>query len=270
MSIVITSFYKFFKIDNLSEIKSSLLEFCIYNNVKGTILIANEGINSTIASERKSIDLFYKFIKDLFEQEFTYKESFDCNIPFAKMKIKIKSEIVTIGIDVDVDNNKGRYVNTNDWDEFISREDVMIIDTRNKYEVSLGSFSKAIDPKIDNFRQFPKWANDNREIFRDKKIAMFCTGGIRCEKSTAFMKESGWDDVYHLRGGIIQYLNDTKNINRKWNGNCFVFDERAMIDDNLSSIGDINCHLCLKTITTNDIKRTGGYIDHKPICPECC
>jgi UPF0176 protein len=246
-----------------------LLKFCIDNNIKGTILIANEGINSTIASNRSSIDIFYKFVKNLFNEEFKYKENYNNDIPFAKMKVKIKSEIVTIGMNLDVNNNKGQYISPNNWDEFISRDDVLVIDTRNKYETSLGSFICAIDPKIDNFRQFPKWANDNKEIFKNKKIAMFCTGGIRCEKSTAFMKESGWNDIYHLEGGIIQYLNDTKNINKKWNGNCFVFDERAMIDDDLSSIGDINCHLCLNTITTNDIKKTGGYIDHKPICPKC-
>ncbi|MFN7038231.1 MAG: rhodanese-related sulfurtransferase [Alphaproteobacteria bacterium] len=268
MSFVITTFYHFFKIDNLEEAKESLLSFCRASKLLGTILIATEGINSTISGSRENIDSFYLFLQNLFHIEFTFKESHSNIPPFEKMKVKIKPEIVTMGVgNIQVTEYNGTYISPKDWDDFISRPDVILVDTRNNYEIAMGSFHNSINPNTDNFRQFPKWAKNNLDPKSNVKIAMCCTGGIRCEKSTAYLKQEGFKEVYHLEGGILKYLEETRNENKKWYGECFVFDERTGVNDYLTPTEINYCKSCANEIRTDDVKRIKGKKSH--ICFDC-
>jgi UPF0176 protein len=157
--------------------------------------------------------------------------------PFSKYKVRLKKEIVTLGLpNLDIKNLKGDYISPEEWDEYLKKEDTILIDTRNDYEVSMGTFKSAIDPLTGTFRDFPKWVEENKETLENKTILMCCTGGIRCEKSTAYMKLVGFDKVYHLKGGILQYLEDTGNKNQMWSGECFVFDDRIAVDENLKPL----------------------------------
>lgn len=255
MNITVTSFYDFFSLDNLEHIKEKLLDFCKSKGIKGTILIASEGVNSTISGKQSVIDEFYKFNKSLFERDFIYKESYVDYYPFEKMKVKIKNEIVTMGIKEFNTDIRGNYIKPAEWDSFISQENTILIDTRNNYEVALGSFRNAINPQTDNFREFPKWFDDNiASMDKEQKIAMFCTGGIRCEKSTSYARHKGFNNIYHLEGGIIAYLDQTNNESKNWQGDCFVFDERVTVDNILKAGGSIICKKCEDKVTTEDIK----------------
>jgi UPF0176 protein len=183
------------------------------------------------------------------------------------MKVRLKKEIVRMGVeDMDV-SQAGAYIEGKDWDQFISSPDVVVIDTRNHYEIGIGTFEGAINPQTKRFRQFPEWAkNWSQDVLpQNKKIAMFCTGGIRCEKSTAYMKSLGFDEVYHLKGGILQYLEDTKNSNGKWKGECFVFDERVAVGKDLTPTGALLCDGCGAPITTDDLRDNNGHT----ICIKC-
>lgn len=237
---VVTTFYKIFDLPEVELLNSQkeFKDFMIQNNLKGTILLgAHEGLNSTIAGERENIDKFYKYMENhrLFSG-MTYKESFCDFNPFDKIKVRIKKEIVAIRCDVDFNGEKGVYIAPEDWDEFISRSDVVVIDTRNDYEYEIGAFEGSINPNIEAFRDLPKWLQENKKLFDGKKIATFCTGGMRCEKLTAYMIQNGFprDQVYHLDGGILAYFEKTGNKNKKWIGDCFVFDNRGAIDENLA------------------------------------
>ena len=232
--IHILNFYSFVSIEEPAALIPPLLLLAKKKLIKGTVILAKEGFNGGISG---SIEDCHKFIDKI--QNLTnginieIKENQDNTHPFRKLKIKIKKEIVTMGVDnIDI-NNTGTYISPNKWDEFTSDENIVVIDTRNNYEVSEGTFINSINPDTKAFREFPKWFKENQEKFVGKKIAMFCTGGIRCEKSTAYVKSFGHQDVYHLKGGIIQYLKDTNNKKGCWQGNCFVFDERRIIDDQL-------------------------------------
>lgn len=254
--IVIIAFYHFVYLDDYEKIKEPLKEFCIQQNLKGTILLAREGINSTISGKRENINALLEHLNK--DKRFTglkYKESYNNNRPFERMKVRLKKEIVRMAVD-DLDmEQKGDYVNGCDWDNFISSQDVITIDTRNEYETRIGTFDKAVDPDTRHFRDFPAWADEfaKQDGVKDKKIAMFCTGGIRCEKSTAYMKKIGFDQVYHLKGGILQYLEDTDNKNGKWQGECFVFDDRTALDNELKPSGAILCE-CGAPVSAEDLK----------------
>lgn len=253
--IVITTFYHFKNLPNYEEIKPLMLEFCKNLGLKGTILLAHEGINSTISGSREAVNSLYDYLRnELGIENLVYKESYDEFQPFKKMKVNLKKEIVALGIDnLDTENLKGEYIEATKWDDFISREDVILIDTRNKYETLLGSFEKAIDPNTRTFRQFPRWVQDNMsDLNKEQKIAMFCTGGVRCEKSTAYLKSLGFKNVYHLEGGILKYFEDTEA--KKWHGSCFVFDERVALNKNLDSDHDLNCRTCSSPMDTDDIR----------------
>jgi UPF0176 protein len=200
------------------------------------VLLAKEGFNGSISGPKNDADLFVSEITKLTNaQEVNIKTNY-CDIhPFQKFKVKFKKEIVALGIDnMDVNSMKGAYIEPKDWDEFISREDVVLVDTRNDYEVEIGTFKGAINPVTETFKEFPGWVEANKDLFKGKKIAMCCTGGIRCEKSTAYMKTLGYEEVYHLKGGILQYIEDTKNPNGTWNGECFVFDDRRAVNSELA------------------------------------
>ena len=216
MSVVVSAFYKFVDLPKYELLKDELLNKCKNLSLGGTILLAKEGVNGSISGTREQVDRFYDMIADYsFFKDMQYKENICKTVPFEKMKVRLKKEIVALGRDGIDMNNRGEYVDPGDWDDFISKEDVVVIDTRNDYEYDIGTFENSINPETDNFRDFPVWFEDHEKEFKDKKIAMFCTGGIRCEKSTAYVKARGFEKVYHLKGGIIDYFKVSKNKNKK-------------------------------------------------------
>lgn len=235
-SVAVLSFYSFVNIPQPETLLPKILLITKKKYVRGTIILAKEGFNGSISSTTEDdLHLVIKTLKDLTNpKDINVKVNY-CNIqPFSKIKVKLKNEIVSMKAgEIDVERLKGEYIETTDWDKLIQRSDVITVDTRNSYEVKAGTFEGALDPHTESFREFPEWAKNNAELFKNKKIAMFCTGGIRCEKSTAYMKSLGYDEVYHLKGGILQYLEDTKNKNGVWKGNCFVFDDRGAVDSDL-------------------------------------
>ena len=272
-TFVVVAFYKFFKIENLLNYQFSLKELFKDTAIKGTILIANEGINGTICGLETEIN---KILKHLWLRvelvDLNPKYSLTNKMPFFKMKIRLKKEIVTLGINNILPSKiVGQYVEPEDWNEFISDEDVILIDTRNDYEVSIGSFENAINPNIKNFRDFPNWASKNllndKKSLKDKKIAMFCTGGIRCEKSTSYLKSLGLKKVYHLSGGILKYLDKIPEGKSKWKGSCFVFDYRVSVKHELK-IGNYDmCFACRMPISQKDKK--SDFFEQGQSCHNC-
>ncbi len=255
---IVVSFYKFFEVTNTFALQNSLKIIFNKTKIKGTILIANEGINGTIAGNKDEItEVLEKIwcLDSLIDLEPKY--SFAYKNPFFRMKIRLKKEIVTIGLP-EISPNKvvGNYVKPENWNDLISDENLLLIDTRNSYEVSIGSFENAINPKIKNFREFPNWVSENLlnkdPKIKNKKIAMFCTGGIRCEKSTSYLKALGFEEVYHLEGGILKYLEKIPENESKWNGSCFVFDYRVSVDHNLELGQYEMCYACRMPISKND------------------
>ena len=227
--IVVASFYKFVEWDHESY-REPILFMCDFYDVKGIILLAEEGINSTIAGDRKGIDALLEYLRAVPElSDLTHKESYTHVAPFRKIKVRVKKEIVTIK-DLTVDPVKltGTYIDAEDWNELISDPEVVVIDTRNDYEFEIGTFEGAINPNIENFSEFPEWMLKN--VDPTKKVAMFCTGGIRCEKSTAWALDNGYKEVFHLKDGILKYLEEIPQDETKWDGNCFIFDKREALD----------------------------------------
>lgn len=236
--IAILSFYSFTNIENLEILWQKVLLHGKKKYVKGTILLAKEGFNGSISGTLENVRfLVDEIIKLTNTSEVNVKINYGRQHPFQKLKVRLKKEIIAMQADeLNIENLRGDYIESKDWDSFITRNDVVTIDTRNDYEVEIGTFKGAINPKTDTFKQFPKWAEQNSLLLKGKKIAMFCTGGIRCEKSTAYLKNLGFEQVYHLKGGILQYLEDTKNANNLWQGKCFVFDDRRAVDSDLSPV----------------------------------
>lgn len=234
--VAVTSFYSFVNIKNKDLLQPQILLLGKKKNVKGTVLLADEGFNGSLSGDENDvIEVLNKVISLTNATDVSIKTNYCPSQPFSRLKVKLKKEIVTLGVGhLDVNNMKGEYIAPDKWDEFIARPDVVLVDTRNDYEVKIGTFKGAVDPLTPTFRDFPAWVEDNRHLFEGKKIAMCCTGGIRCEKSTAYMKAIGYKEVYHLHGGILQYLEDTNNKNHVWNGTCFVFDDRVAVDSVLS------------------------------------
>lgn len=235
-SVAVLSFYSFVNIPQPEILLPKILLITKKKYVRGTIILAKEGFNGSISSTTEEhLHLVIKALEELTNPtDISIKVNYCSTQPFSKIKVKLKNEIVSMKAgEIDVESLKGKYVETSDWDRFIQRSDVIVVDTRNSYEIKAGTFKGALDPHTESFREFPEWARNNTELFKNKKIAMFCTGGIRCEKSTAYMKTLGYEEVYHLKGGILQYLEDTKNENGVWEGNCFVFDDRGAVDSDL-------------------------------------
>ncbi|MDD9331865.1 MAG: rhodanese-related sulfurtransferase [Wolbachia sp.] len=258
MSFVIATFYYFIELANYYDMKGEIKAKCDNAELKGTILLAEEGINATISGTREAINSIFDFLhSDNRLKDLTWKESIAGYQPFSKMKVRLKREIVNLGVsDLDI-SLRGEYVEPEQWDDFISQPDVLVIDTRNEYEVKLGKFHNAIEPKTQCFRDFPQWVESSfskDENLRKNKIAMYCTGGIRCEKSTAYMKSLGFNDVYHLKGGILSYLEKNKNQNNMWEGECFVFDDRVTVDNSLTPSDQIKCIFCSNQVSTDDLK----------------
>lgn len=253
---VVCALYRFVALENYKEIQQPLLDIMNNNEVKGTLLLASEGINGTIAGSREAIDNVINWLKlDPRFEQLTTKESFDSNNPFYRTKVKLKKEIVTMGVEgIDPNRTVGSYVKPKDWNTLISDPEVLLVDTRNDYEISIGTFENAVDPKTTNFREFPQYVKDNLDPAKHKKVAMFCTGGIRCEKSTAYLKEQGFDEVYHLEGGVLKYLEEVPEEETMWKGECFVFDNRVSVNHQLEKGQYDQCHGCRLPITEEDKK----------------
>ena len=251
---VTCALYKFVALPNYGSIRHPLLKIMTDNQVFGTLLLASEGINGTISGTRASIDnVLHWLAQQPGLDNIDTKESYDDNIPFYRTKVKLKKEIVTMGVEgIDPNQVVGTYVKPADWNALISDPDVLVVDTRNNYEVEIGTFKDAVNPNTTSFREFPAWATENIEPDKTKKIAMFCTGGIRCEKSTAYMKEQGFDEVYHLEGGILKYLEEVPKEQTLWQGECFVFDNRVAVDHNLKRGSYDQCHACRMPITEQE------------------
>jgi UPF0176 protein len=232
-SFIVTTFYEFTNIkEGIHLFKERVEQLCRQNEIVGTILIAPEGINGTISGSENAITNFYNFISGYPEfSNITFKESYYKEKSFEKLKVRIKPGVVSF---VSCDYNPGTYIEPKDWDEFILRSDVINIDTRNDFEYIIGTFKGSVNPDTENFREFEIWCLKNLKD-KNQKIASFCTGGVRCEKSTSWLKQAGYANVYHLKGGIIGYFIETENKNNLWVGDCFVFDDRVIINDKLES-----------------------------------
>ncbi|KEI35935.1 rhodanese domain protein [Francisella sp. W12-1067] len=256
--IVVCAMYKFVTLENYKQMQKPILDVMVKNNVKGTLLLANEGINGTVAGTREGVTALLDYLKtDKRLEDIDYKESYHDRMPFYRSKVKLKKEIVTLGVN-DIDPNKvcGKHVKPKDWNKLISDPDVMLVDTRNEYEIEIGTFKNAINPHTDNFREFPEYVDKSLDPKKHKKVAMFCTGGIRCEKSTALMKAKGFEEVYHLQGGILKYLEEVPQEESLWQGECFVFDSRVAVNHNLEKGSYDQCYACRMPITEEDKKRS--------------
>ena len=253
----IAALYHFTRFDDPAAMKPAMLEHCVAQGVKGTLLLAPEGINGTIAGPRAGIDAVLAYLRALPGcAGLEWKEATSDVPPFPRMKVRIKREIVTMGQpDVDPAAKVGNYVDAKDWNDLIRSPDVAVIDTRNDYEVEIGTFDGAIDPKTKSFGEFPAWWEENKHRFHNKKVAMFCTGGIRCEKSTNYLLGQGVEDVYHLKGGILKYLEEVPQEDSTWQGDCFVFDARVSVGHGLTEGPHILCHGCRQPILPEDMHR---------------
>lgn len=267
------AFYHFVTLDKKNNIQEHIYNFCEANNIKGTILLADEGINGTISGKEKNIRDFLIFIKKegLFNGVFSkleHKESWASKNPFYRMKVRLKKEIVALGVDgVSPTKNVGKYVKPEEWNNLISDPNTIIIDTRNHYEVDIGTFKNATNPNTSTFRELPSFIEENLDPKTPKKIAMFCTGGIRCEKATSLMLDKGFKDVYHLEGGILKYLETIDKDKSLWEGECFVFDQRVAVTHGLNEGKYDQCYACRHPLSPDEMN-SSHYI--KGIsCPYC-
>lgn len=253
-SIVVSALYKFVTLEAFGSLKNPLLRLMEKHGIRGTFLLAREGINGTVAGSAAAIEALYAWFNEQPGLEnISHKESYHDVMPFNRTKVKLKKEIVTLGIEgLDPKKIVGTYVKPSEWNALISSDDVTVIDTRNDYEFQIGTFKKAINPQTTTFREFPTFVSDHLSPEKNKKVAMFCTGGIRCEKSTAYLKTLGFDEVYHLEGGILKYLEDVPVNESLWEGECFVFDERVAVNHDLEKGHYLQCHACRYPITESD------------------
>ena len=259
--VVVCALYHFVSIDDYGSLQQSLLSLLKDNGLKGTLLVAAEGINGTVAGTTVGIKSLQDFLaSDGRFDGIAYKLSTAKDIPFPRTRVKLKQEIVTMGVtDIDPRQIVGTYVKAEEWNDLISDPDVTVIDTRNEYEVLIGTFKNAINPHTKSFREFPDFAEAELNPDKHQKIAMFCTGGIRCEKSTAFLKSKGFDEVYHLEGGILKYLENIPKEESLWQGECFVFDNRVTVDQDLKPGSYDQCHACRMPISDTD-KKSNAYV----------
>ncbi len=267
-AFVIAAFYHFFDFPHFEAMQAPLRERLETLGIKGSLLITAEGVNSTMAGTRPAIDSFLAYLQtELIGAPITWKESYAAFQPFGRVRVRLKKETIGLGEPVSM-KRFGAYVTPKEWNDLIRRNDVVIIDTRNDYEVNLGTFKGAIDPNIPNFKHLPQWTRDNAEALKGKKVATFCTGGIRCEKYTSWLIDQGIEDVYHLKGGILQYLEDVPQSESLWEGECFVFDERIAVDHNLQpSISATLCLYCDHALTAED-QSQDTYVKGVS-CPHC-
>ena len=261
-TFVVSALYQFVTLDDFQTLRAPLLAVMEKHQVRGTLLLAQEGINGTIAGTRDGIDATLDWLRsDPRLAALNHKESYNEHMPFKRCKVKLKKEIVTMGVPViDPKEVVGTYIKPQDWNALISDPDVLLVDTRNAYEVQIGTFKNALNPNTETFREFPQFVADNLDTNKHKKVAMFCTGGIRCEKSTAFLKEQGFESVYHLEGGILKYLEEVPEADSLWEGECFVFDDRVAVNHQLEKGHYDQCHACRRPITEQD-KQKDHYLE---------
>lgn len=266
---VVAALYRFVRLDGHDALREPLLKHMRHHGVRGTILLAQEGVNGTIAGPRNGIDAVLGWLRsDPRLGALTHKESFSDVMPFRRTKVRLKKEIVTMGVEgIDPEHAAGTYVKPEDWNDLIADPAVTLIDTRNDYEVELGSFEGAIDPRTASFREFPDYARQALDPAKHKKVAMFCTGGIRCEKATAYLKQLGFDEVYHLEGGVLKYLEQVPAEQSKWHGECFVFDERVSVGHGLTPGPYSLCYACRMPISEADMQ-SERFIKGVS-CPRC-
>ena len=266
---IVAALYHFTRFKDHRKLCGPLQTKCNSSGVTGSLLVAPEGINGTIAGSRQGIDNVIEYIKTLPGcSNIEHKESVASLPPFPRMKVKIKKEIVTMGQpDVNPAEKVGKYVEPKDWDSFINASDVVLIDTRNDYEVGIGTFKGAINPKTKSFSEFPEWWEENKDKFQNKKIAMFCTGGIRCEKSTNYLLGKGVKEVHHLKGGILKYLEEIPEEQSSWEGDCFVFDARVSVSHGLTEGPHQLCYACRHPILPKD--QSHSKYEHGVSCHQC-
>ena len=266
---VVAALYKFVQLPDYVSLRDALYDYMVENNVKGTLLLAEEGINGTICGSREGIDAVKAWLDaDGRFAGLSYKESFADEPAFYRTKVKLKKEIVTMGVEgINPAHIVGTYVKGDDWNRLISDPDTILIDTRNDYEVAIGTFKNAVNPKTTTFREFPAWAEQNLDKTKHKKVAMFCTGGIRCEKSTAYLKEQGFDEVYHLDGGILKYLEEVPQESSLWQGECFVFDQRVAVKHGLEQGSYDQCYACRMPLSAQEMA-SPHYVKGLS-CPHC-
>lgn len=269
MAYTVATFYKFVNLPDFAQKKSDLLDYCQTHQIKGTILLSQEGINGTIAGKSENIQFVINYLRnDVRFVDLDVKYSSSPDFPFERLKVRLKSEIVTLGIpDLNPSQQVGTYVSPRDWNNIISDDETLVIDTRNTYEVEIGTFKNAINPQTHSFREFPNYVRQNLDPKKHKKIAMFCTGGIRCEKATSFLLKKGFSEVYHLKGGILKYLEEVPQAESLWEGECFVFDERVAIKHQLE-VGSYD--LCLGCGNpVSDADKSSPQYEEGVSCPHC-
>ncbi|MHA7968023.1 oxygen-dependent tRNA uridine(34) hydroxylase TrhO [Rhizobium sp. CAU 1783] len=265
----VAALYHFARFPRFESFRAELDAVARENGIKGTLLLAAEGINGTIAGTDEGIGNILAFIRSQPEfKNLVHKESRASKMPFLRMKVRLKKEIVTMGVE-NIDPNKivGTYIDPKDWNALISDPETIVVDTRNDYETAIGIFKGAIDPNIKTFREFPDWLRNNPGLHNKPKLAMYCTGGIRCEKSTALAKEMGFEEVYHLKGGILKYLEEVPAEESLWDGACFVFDERVSITHGLKEGEHTLCHACRYPLTAEEVK--SPKFEEGVSCPHC-
>ncbi|MGK7882797.1 MAG: rhodanese-related sulfurtransferase [Crocosphaera sp.] len=269
MTYTVATFYKFFSFADYAEKQGLFLEYCQNCHIKGTILLSLEGINGTIAGTNADIEAVINYLRNdkrLADLEVKYSTASD--LPFERIKIRLKQEIVTLGIpEVKPREKVGTYVTAEKWNDLIKDEETMVIDTRNSYEVDIGTFQGAINPNTHSFREFPDYVEKNLDPKKHKKIAMFCTGGIRCEKATSFLLKQGFSEVYHLKGGILKYLEEVPEKESLWEGECFVFDERVAVKHQLEIGSYEMCLACGHPISETD--KISNKYEEGVSCPHC-
>ncbi len=268
-NIVIAALYKFVTLSDFQAMQPRLLQFCLDHDIKGTLLLAEEGINGTVAGTRENINALLEYLRDdprLADLE--HKESCTDAVPFHRTKVKLKNEIVTLGQPgIHPNLQTGKYVEPGDWNTLIDDPEVLLIDTRNHYEYQIGSFKNAVSPETTNFREFPEYVQQQLDPAKHKKVAMFCTGGIRCEKASAYMLEQGFEQVYQLHGGILKYLEEVSSDDSQWQGECFVFDGRVSVDQELEEGSYEQCFACRRPISEQDMQ-SSDY-QQGVSCPHC-
>jgi len=267
--IVICALYKFTALDHYKSLREPVRDFMEQQGIRGTVLLAREGINGTVAGSGAAIDaLLEKLQSDPCLADLDFKKSYDDTNPFYRTKVRLKKEIVTLGVEgIDPLHTVGTYVEPRDWNDLISDPDTLLIDTRNDYEVGIGTFRNAINPHTESFRDFPDYVGKHLNPDEHRKVAMFCTGGIRCEKSTAYLKELGFENVYHLKGGILKYLEEVPQEESMWEGECFVFDNRVSVGHGLAAGEYDQCHACRMPITEED--KHSPFYETGVSCPHC-
>ena len=267
--IVVVALYKFVTLEDFEALREPLLDTMNEHGVKGTLLLALEGINGTVAGTREGTAALLEWLRrDVRLSDLDWKESVCEEMPFYRTKVKLKKEIVTIGQPgISPNERVGTYVEPQDWNALISDPEVLLIDTRNDYEVSIGTFEGAIDPQTKTFREFPEYVRQQFDPQKHKKVAMFCTGGIRCEKASSFMLKEGFEEVYHLKGGILKYLEEVAVEGTKWQGECFVFDNRVTVGHDLAPGSFDQCHACRHPVSAEDM--ASPQFEEGISCPHC-